>query len=68
MHCEENVVQCEEKAYSIRRVHFQKEDSLCGWKRTSAVLGMSHLKYTEKKYPLPGGLDLQYEVKVIQYR
>ena len=49
MHCEENVVQCEEKVYIIRRVHFEQEDSLCGWKRKSAVLGMSHLKYTEKK-------------------
>ena len=67
MHCEKNVVQCEEKVYSIRRVHFQEEDSLYGWKRKSAVLGMSLLKYTEKKYALPGGLHLQYEVKVMQY-
>ena len=67
MHCEENVVQCEEKVYSIRRVHFQEEDSLCGWKRKSVVLGMSRLKYVEKKYALPGGLHLQYEVKVMQY-
>ena len=44
MHCEENVVQCEEKVYSIRRVHFQQEDSLCGWKRKSAVLGGSRTK------------------------
>ena len=54
--------------YIIRRVHFQQEDSLCGWKRKSAVLGMSDLKYTEKKYALPGGLHLQYEMKVMQYR
>ena len=68
MHCEENVVQCEEKVYSIRRVQFQQQDSLCSWKRKSAVLGMSHLKYTEKKYALPGGLRLRHEVKVMQYR
>ena len=30
VHCEENVVQGEEKVYSIKRVHFQQEDSLCG--------------------------------------
>ena len=65
--CEENIVQCEEKVYSIRRVYFQQEDSLCGWKRRSAVLGMSHLKYAEKKYALLEGLHLQYEVKVMQY-
>ena len=64
---EENVVQCEEKVYSIRRVHFQEEDSLCGWKRKSAVIGMSRLKYPEKKYALLGGLHLQYEGKVMQY-
>ena len=29
VHCKENVLQCEEKVYSIRRVHFQQEDSLC---------------------------------------
>ena len=57
----------EEKVYSIRRRHFQQEDSLCGWKRKSAVLRMSHLKYAEKKYALPGGLHLQYEVKVMEY-
>ena len=48
VHCEENIVQCEEKVYSNRRVHFQEEDSLCGWKRKSAVLGISHLKCAGK--------------------
>ena len=68
VHCEENIVQCEEKVYSIKRVHFQQEDSLCGWKRKSAVLGISHLKCAEKKYALPEGLHLQYEAKVMQYQ
>ena len=60
-------MQCEEKVYSIRRVHFQQEDRLCDWKRKSAVLGISHLKCAEKKYALPEGLHLQYEAKVMQY-
>ena len=68
MHCEENIVRCEEKVYSIRRVHFQQEDSLCCWKRKSPVLGILHLKCTEKKYALLEGLHLQYEVKVMQYQ
>ena len=67
VHCEENIVRCEEKVYSIRRVHFLQEDSLRCWKRKSAVFGMSHLKYAGKRYALPGGLHLQYEVKVMQY-
>ena len=66
MHCEENVVQCDEKVYSIRRVHFQQEDGLCGWNRRSAVLGISHLKCAEKKYAILEGLQLQYEEKVMR--
>ena len=61
-------MRCEEKVYSIRRVHFLQEDSLRCWKRKSAVLGISHLKCAEKKYALLERLHLQYEEKVMQYQ
>ena len=50
----QNVVQCEEKVYSIRRAS-SASGGKCVWceETESAVSVMSHLQYKEEKFAVP---------------
>ena len=54
--CKQNVVQCEEKMYSIRRAT-SASGGKCVWceETASAVSVMSHLQYKERKFAVPRG-------------
>ena len=38
-------MQDEKKVHSIKKVHLNQKDRMCGVRRKSAVSGMSHLEY-----------------------